>query len=180
MKTEMKFDDYTLRLLEVSDGPSYYKDGFENPDKASQYFTGPTPVYSKEQILAYVEKVTKDINRFDFIICDDRHIIGEVVINDIEDGCGHYRIALFSKDHFSKGIGYKSTKLVLDFAFIELGLEVIDLEVYPFNERGIALYKKLGFQVTGEEIDDQELDPYKKILMMSLKKEDYLIVSSGP
>jgi RimJ/RimL family protein N-acetyltransferase len=169
----IKFGEYSMRLLKVDDVDEYYKFGFEEPDEESSYYTGTLNKYSKEQILHYLENISKDNSRYDFVICGEDEIIGEVVLSDIIESNGHYRIGIFNKRNFSKGIGYKATLKVLEFAFEELGLESVDLEVFPFNERGIGLYKKLGFEIEKCIIDEEAEEPYRDIIVMKLLKDNF-------
>jgi len=168
-----EFGKYQLRLLNENDAEDYYKSGFEESNSESNYYTGTTGSFTKKQIISYVENVIKNKSRYDFLILDEKKIIGEVVLSDIEEKNCHYRICIFKKEYFSKGIGFNATRKVLEFAFNELGLESVDLEVFPFNERGIALYKKLGFEITGEIVDDEAESPYRNIYTMKLMVEDY-------
>lgn len=163
-----EFDGLTMALIKVSDINNYYKDGFEILHEEANYYTASSHGYTKEDISKYVHKITKDHSRYDFIIRREKEIIGEVVLNNIKDKKAHFRICLFKKENFSKGIGYKATKTILKFAFEDLALETIELEVYPFNHRGIALYEKLGFKIIEELFDAHEKEPYKKILKMVL------------
>ena len=169
MDKVFEFEGYVMRLINVSDVDNYYKDGFEILHEEANYYTGSSHGYTKDQISKYVHKITKDDSRYDFIICREKEIIGEVVLNNIADKKAHFRICLFKKENFSKGIGYKATENILKFAFEDLALEAVELEVYPFNHRGTALYEKLGFQIKEEIFDDNEKEPYKKILKMVLK-----------
>lgn len=170
------FDNYHMRLIQNSDFESYYRYGFEAPDNEVNYFTGTTSVYSKDQIRDYIQRIVPDETRYDFIILLGEEIIGEVVLNDIHDDSAHYRIALFSKAHFSKGIGYWATYSLIDFAFNNLGINSITLEVYPFNKRGIALYQKFGFVSMGTFSDSDSPAPYNEyIKMIKIKDNDLQI-----
>ena len=169
----LKFDDYEIRLIRFDDSDDYYKYGFENPDDELTYYTASADSYTKEQIRSYVEKITVDNTRYDFIICNGDELIGEVVVKNIEEKNGHYRIGLFHKRDFSRGIGYKATVEVLKFVFEEVGLETIYLEVFPFNERGIGLYKKLGFEIDKQIVDEEAEEPYKDVIIMRLRKEEF-------
>ena len=169
----LEFDKYHLRQIKENDVDDYYKSGFEESDAEVNYYTGTTCSFTKDQVIAYVNKIVKTPNRYDFLILNEREMLGEVVLNDIENKNCHYRICIFKKEHFSKGIGFNATVKVLEFAFEDLGLESIELEVFPFNERGIALYKKLGFEITGEIFDEEEESPYQKIYTMKLKVENF-------
>ena len=48
-----------------------------------------------------------------------------------------------------KGYGTETTRLMLDYAFIALGLHNVMLTVFEFNAAGIAAYKKAGFKEIG-------------------------------
>lgn len=78
-------------------------------------------------------------------------------------------------------------KAFLNYYFNELGFVEMTLDVNTFNQRALNLYKKLGFEIVGEDIEvfenqNIELDPsnfeeinsviYSKIYKMVLKRED--------
>ncbi|MGJ8524738.1 L-amino acid N-acetyltransferase AaaT [Halomonadaceae bacterium LMG 33818] len=48
-----------------------------------------------------------------------------------------------------RGIGQRLLKEAIDYAFLWLNIERIELEVYPDNTAAIALYKKMGFEQEG-------------------------------
>ena len=48
-----------------------------------------------------------------------------------------------------EGLGTEATGLVLDFAFGELGLYRVELEVFDYNVRAQKSYVKSGFTVEG-------------------------------
>lgn len=169
----IKFDEYQMRLIEMNDVDAYYTKALLESDEEAKFFTGTVNNYTKEQIATYVETIVKNENRFDFLITTNDEIIGEVVLSDIEKGNCHYRICIFNKKYFSKGIGYKATKRAFEYAFSELKLDTIELEVFPFNERGIALYKKMGFEHIESIVDDEAEEPYKDIYIMRLKRENF-------
>ncbi len=167
------FDTYHMRLIRVEDTERYFDAGFANTDPEANYYTGTTGSFTKEQVKQYVHGVVENETRYDFLITQNEQIIGEVVLSDMDCEKCHYRICIFKKENFSKGIGLKATRKVLSFAFEELGLEAVELEVFPFNERGLALYKKLGFEITGEIVEPDAEPPYKKIYTMDLKAKCY-------
>lgn len=173
VKRVLQFETYEMRVIGVEDIEDYYMYAFETPDKEANYFTGTIDTYSKEDIEAYVKKVVGDRTRYDYLIWQNGELIGEVVLNHIHDKKGHYRICIFDKKNFSKGIGYNATQQVIDFAFTDLALESIDLEVFPFNKRAIALYEKLGFKFTGDYVDEEAVESYRIINKMSLDKSNW-------
>ncbi len=166
-----RFNGYEMRLVEVADTDAYYKYALVESDEESKHYTGTVGNFTKDQIVSYVKSIVANNNRYDFIILDDDEIIGEVVISEIEEGNCHYRICIFKKENFSKGIGFEATKKVFSFAFDELHLETVELEVFPFNKRGISLYEKMGFEYIETIKDDEADEPYKDICIMRLRKE---------
>ena len=58
-------------------------------------------------------------------------------------------IAIGEAKQWGKGYGYEAMQLVLRFAFDELNLHRVQLTVFCYNKRAIALYEKLGFQREG-------------------------------
>jgi RimJ/RimL family protein N-acetyltransferase len=165
-------DKYLLKLIRVDDIKDYFDAGFLIPDKEVDYYTGTTQEITYDQVKDYVEKIENDETRYDFLIIDENEIIGEVVVNEIENSVGHFRMALFSSNNFGKGIGYSTSKEVIRYMFEVVGLSSIELEVFPFNERGRKVYEKLGFISVGTFIDDEANDPYRKYIKMILKKNN--------
>jgi diamine N-acetyltransferase len=77
--------------------------------------------------------------------------IGNVGLHQIEL---HHRraeigIVIGEKDHWGKGYGTEAMALMMRFAFHELGLHRIELEVFETNHRAIATYRALGFVEEG-------------------------------
>lgn len=48
-----------------------------------------------------------------------------------------------------RGLGTEAIRLLLDYAFEELGLNRVGLSVFDFNETAIHAYEKLGFEEEG-------------------------------
>ena len=55
----------------------------------------------------------------------------------------------FAKEYQNKGYGGEALQWMLDWAFGHMGLHTVSLIAIEFNQRGIHLYKKLGFRVEG-------------------------------
>lgn len=169
----LEVNSYTIRLLTLNDIEEYYKTVFQESDDETMFYTGTTKKYAKKQIITYVERVVTDPTRMDFVIVENNKIIAEVVISDITEKKCHYRICIFKKENYSKGIGYKVTKAIFNILFKDFAIEEIKLEVFPFNERGISLYQKLGFRIIKKDRDEAAASPYKDIYVMKLVKSNY-------
>lgn len=170
--------DIYIRKLEISDLDEYWKEGFENPDKDMFYYTGTTHYPSKEEIESFIEKSSNDSERRHFLICNnENNIIGECVLMDIDDenkSCG-FRIAIFNKTNFNKGIGYKATKEVLKYAFRKLNLHRVELEVFDYNPRAKSMYEKCGFKQEGIKRDALFInEEFHNVYIMSILNEEFM------
>ena len=172
-KQEFKFGDYLVRLINIKDIENYYKYAILNSDEEARYYTGTIGVFTKDSIVSYIEKIINDSSRYDFLIIDADAIVGEVVISEIDNRNCHYRICIFNKTNFSKKIGLNATNFILEFIFDKLNLQTVELEVFPFNVRGIGLYQKLGFKEIKRIKDEEAIVPYKEIILMRLNSSDY-------
>lgn len=84
-------------------------------------------------------------NRHDMVIMYNNTPVGVIGIINIDKKKGEYYITLGENDYKRKGISFKATKLILDFAFKELGLEKVWLCVDEKNIAARKLYEKIGF-----------------------------------
>jgi diamine N-acetyltransferase len=60
-----------------------------------------------------------------------------------------FGIVLGEKAFWGKGFGTDATRTMLRFAFDELNLHRVELEVYDFNPRAMRCYEKAGFRLEG-------------------------------
>jgi RimJ/RimL family protein N-acetyltransferase len=86
-----------------------------------------------------------------------------------------FRIVIGEKEVWDKGYGTEATRLVAEEAFTNLGLNEIRLEVFNHNQRAIAAYSKVGFEVSGEHV---EWVPHRKtelrVIEMRLSRDAFL------
>nr|WP_308742750.1 GNAT family protein [uncultured Anaerocolumna sp.] len=59
-------------------------------------------------------------------------------------------IDIGEKDMWGKGIGKAALTMILRYAFDELNLHRVFLQVFSFNQRAINLYEKIGFKQEGQ------------------------------
>lgn len=89
-----------------------------------------------------------------------------------------FRIVIGEKDAWGHGYGTEATRLVMDEAFDNLGLDEVRLEVFSHNARAIAAYQRVGFDITGEHVEwvsrrQMEL----RVIEMRLTREAFLDAS---
>jgi RimJ/RimL family protein N-acetyltransferase len=58
-------------------------------------------------------------------------------------------IGLGERDYWGKGYGTDAMCAILDYAFNELNLYRVTLDVFEYNPRAIRSYEKAGFQLEG-------------------------------
>jgi RimJ/RimL family protein N-acetyltransferase len=83
-------------------------------------------------------------------IRDDR-LIGFVAVHNIEwnNQTGLISIGIGDPDYRSKGFGSEAMRLAMNYAFNELNLFRLGLDVIGDNSRAIHTYEKLGFRHEG-------------------------------
>ena len=85
-----------------------------------------------------------------------------------------FGIALGEKQYWSQGYGTKATKTVLRYAFHELNLHRVELEVFAYNPRAIRCYEKAGFRHEGTRRQSHFHDgQYHDAYRMGILREEF-------
>ncbi|MDH6368093.1 MULTISPECIES: GNAT family protein [unclassified Breznakia] len=145
-------DGYTIRLATQQDALNYYQQNYCPLDKDVAYYTGCKEMFTKDEVISFFMKSLEDENRRFFLIVDEKeNIIGETVINEIDwtVRSANFRIAVFAQSGRDKGIGSWATRITRDYAFEELHLHRLSLDVFSFNIRAYKAYTKAGFKREG-------------------------------
>ncbi len=97
-----------------------------------------------------------------------------------KDLCATLGIALGS-EYTGRGYGSDAMRVIVDYAFRELGLHRLQLSVAPFNQAGIRAYEKAGFVEEGRHRESVLHDGrwYDDVLMSILDHEWAARRSSG-
>ena len=113
-------------------------------------FPGPFTLEEQEQ---WFNSVTASNTSRTFAIRDAAtlSVIGTTSIQGIDwrNGSGVFGIMIGDPAARGRGLGTETTRLMLDYAFIVLGLHSISLTVAEFNEAGRRAYAKAGFREAG-------------------------------
>lgn len=91
---------------------------------------------------------------------------------DAKDRSGTVGIMLL-RAHLGRGYGTDALRLLVGYGFRELGLHRIDLDVYGYNVRAIASYRKVGFVEEGRQREAIRHDGqwHDNVLMAILEHE---------
>lgn len=85
-------------------------------------------------------------------LADDR-LIGFVGLNGIrwKDGDAFIGIGIGEREYWGNGYGTDAMRVILRYAFTELNLHRVSLNVFEYNPRAIRSYEKAGFTIEGRE-----------------------------
>lgn len=99
--------------------------------------------------------------------------------DDIETTC-YFRIVIGESRFWNQGYGSEATRLMLTEGFEVHGIDVVNLEVFDYNERAISAYRKVGFEMVGDHIEWPEPGgPDLHVLEMRLDREHFHAVNAG-
>ena len=81
----------------------------------------------------------------------DDQAIGRAELDGIEwpHASGWAGIGIGEPDYWDRGYGSDALRILLRFAFNEVGLYRISLNVFEYNQRAVHVYEKLGFKIEG-------------------------------
>ena len=136
--------------------------------------------YNLEQAKDFILKAKdayKEGKTYHWAITEDgKEYLGTISLKDIdlENRNAEYAICL-RKCAMGKGIAYEATQYVLEYAFTELDLHRIYLNVLSDNEKAIHLYERCGFQFEGEWKEHLYLKGrYRSLKWYGIQKEEWM------
>lgn len=112
----------------------------------------PMPLNLEDEIAWFENrKQAKDSYIFAILTLAENQLIGNCGLHnvDLKNRKAVFGIFIGDKNFWSKGYGTDAIRTMLRFGFEELGLNLIELEVYDFNPRAIRAYEKAGFRRVG-------------------------------
>lgn len=155
-----------LRPLSVPDAATSYK-WRNNPIiwKFTEYKPDKKIDFATES--DWIKKSLKVKNDYRFAICllETGQYIGNIQLINIADKAGDYHIFIGDTFYWGKGIAKEATQLILNYGFIKLGLDFINLKVHQDNTIAKAIYQKMGFNSIGSQGD---------FILMTLEKNHFL------
>jgi RimJ/RimL family protein N-acetyltransferase len=138
-------------------------------------------LFSAKKTKTWIEKDIEEASPNDFFftirtLTDDR-LIGIIALDDINwaQGESFVGIGLGEREFWGKGYGTDAMRLILRYAFTELNLRRVSLNVFGYNQRGIRSYEKCGFKHEGAvrqwlHRDGQRWD----LVHMGILREEFL------
>ncbi|HEY0627918.1 MAG TPA: GNAT family N-acetyltransferase [Sphingomicrobium sp.] len=125
------------------------------PDVAANLTTWP-PSMTAEMALDRIRSAEESLSRtraVEFAIMDRpaRHLLGWISIGTVPgDQEGRARIGFWLGTAYQgQGLMFEAAEAAIPLAASFLSIQTLEACVYPWNSRGIALIRKLGFDPTG-------------------------------
>ncbi len=167
-KLENKDADGIMEWMQDSEINRFFR--FDNEkvslDKIHQFI--------ETSIISFLQKKC-----FHFAIADEMdEYLGTVSLKnvDMNNLNAEYAISLRKKAQ-GKGVAEQATSKVLNFAFVELGLQKVFLNVYSHNIRAIKFYEKMGFKCEGLAIKQvRKADEFLNLSWYAIQKEEFFEV----
>ena len=136
--------------------------------------------FSAKKVQEFIEKELTsekpDLYFFSIHTLEGDRMIGGISLDGIQWSHGDcfVGIGLGDRDYWGKGYGTDAMRVILRFAFTELNLHRVSLDVFEYNPRAIKSYEKAGFRLEGRvhqaiRRDGQRWD----ILFMGILREEW-------
>jgi RimJ/RimL family protein N-acetyltransferase len=122
---------------------------YEDAGFARLFDAAPAAPKSASQLAHWLEELQKDKNGYLFAVrpLERETLLGYVELDGImwSNGSAWLGLGIGDRGNWGQGYGTEAVRLALKFAFDELNLHRVQLTVFSYNERAVALYEKLGF-----------------------------------
>ncbi|MFD5304535.1 GNAT family N-acetyltransferase [Streptomyces rochei] len=146
-------------------------------DPEVRRFTGsPGHELTPELLRSWYGSRSAQPDRLDLAVTDpaDGEVLGEVVLHAWvpEERSCTFRTLIGARGR-GRGIGTEATRLIVGYAFEELGLHRVQLDAYAFNDRALRVYEKVGFVREGvrREVERRDGVWVDEVLMAVLDHE---------
>lgn len=142
----------TIRPLQEQD--AYTSVNWRNDPEVFKYTRNTyNNIISIETELDWIRRVIQNKNEYRCAILANEVYVGNIYLTDIGNNKAHYHIFIGDKNYWKKGIAYRASELIFQYAFNNLKLSCIELSVKRQNTPAVYLYKKLGFIETSYDND---------------------------
>jgi RimJ/RimL family protein N-acetyltransferase len=113
--------------------------------------SAPAVMYTEKQVKDYWEKHIDEYLELAIRSLQDNRLIGFIGLTDINWPMGDawVGIGLGKREDWGRGYGTDAMRVMLEYAFMQLNLHRLSLQVFEYNQRAIRSYEKAGFKIEG-------------------------------
>lgn len=151
------FDNYTVRLLELTDLEKYFSLVESNRKRLEDFFTG---TVSRTKTFEDAEVFLKELLQkrdaklyYPYIIenCENGTIVGFIDLKNIDWNIPKAELGCYTDEQYAgKGITSKAFSLFVDYCFDHYGFAKLFLRTHESNVAAQKLADKAGFQIEGK------------------------------
>jgi len=107
----------------------------------------------KEWLEKELEKMGDSMYWFSIRALEDDRLLGDInlAVVNWNNRDAFVGIGIGARDYWGRGYGTDAMSLALGYAFTELNLYRVTLDVFEYNQRAIRSYEKAGFQLEGRQ-----------------------------
>jgi len=146
-------------------------------DFLSDIFLYPHTVNGTESFLNSVLEGSTEQKGFIIADIDTQQYIGQIDLFRIDwkNRSTEMGMVIGDTQLHNQGIGTEAIQLLQQFVFQQLNLNRLQLEVFDYNERAIACYKKCGFKEEGRMRQKYfSKGIYSDIIIMGILRDEYI------
>jgi diamine N-acetyltransferase len=166
-----------LRAAERDDLPTFVR-WFNDPEVT--HFLAMYAPLSLAMEERWFEGILNDKDTFFFVVealVGQKPVpIGSLALTHIDwkNRNAGFGISISEKEYWGQGHGTEAARVCLRFAFGELNLKRVYLDVYAYNERAIRSYEKVGFKHEGTRRQAFFRDgQYHDVHLMGILREEF-------
>jgi RimJ/RimL family protein N-acetyltransferase len=108
---------------------------------------------------------------------EDDRLLGDIDLTVINWGSrdAFLGIGIGERAFWGKGYGSDALQVVLRYAFLELNLRRVTLNVFEYNQRAVRTYEKAGFRSEGRVRQAMQREGHRyDILYMGILREEWM------
>lgn len=164
-----------LRPLERTDLIEVKK--WKSDEEVKRTLLGFSKGFSEDDIVEWYDhaRASKSDIRYGLELKENRKLIGMVGLYSIDwrNQKAEYGILIGDPTCWNQGLGSEATLAMIRYAFHELNLHRLYLNVLSFHTAAICLYEKCGFRKEGELREDNfRGGKYCNVIIMGLLEQD--------
>jgi RimJ/RimL family protein N-acetyltransferase len=183
---DMEKDLFRGELVKLTvDEPKTVAESFSRWVRDTEYWrlanSNPVRAFSSKAIMDWLEKNPENTRGDQFIFSirtlQDDILIGDVGLDGVlwNHGDAYVGIGIGDREYWGKGYGTQAMRLILRYAFTELNLRRVSLNVFGYNLRAIRSYEKLGFIHEGRKRGVLKRDGHRyELVFMGILREEWL------
>ena len=132
---------------------------------------------TKDWLEKHIEEEPENTYWFAVRALEDDRLLGDIDLAVINWGSrdAFLGIGIGERAFWGKGYGSDALVVVLQYAFLELNLRRVSLNVFEYNQRAVRSYEKAGFKMEGRERQAVQREGRRyDVLHMGLLREEWM------